>query len=188
MVQNNFLQNRESRFSIGKFKRGFTIIEFLIIFSMIGLLTTLSIASYNAFTESFKIKNEVLNAVAVLSLAQKRAIAGEDVSGDGSCLGKTFDSFIVSFAANAGYTMQGQCVDGVGAKTAYGTPVEYNIDPLNKNVAILDTLTVTFSKLTGVPDDVKVIRFENSSNKECVQIDIAATGLISSAAITCPSS
>lgn len=171
-----------------KLKRGFTIIEFLIIFGLIGMITTLSIASYNTFTESFKIKNEVLNAVAVLSLAQKRAMAGEDVSS--YCVLCSFDSFKVTFTAGEGYTLQGQYVTNAApnTKVSYGSPVIYTIDPLNKNVAILDSLTVTFSKLTGVPDSVKAIRFENSSKDECVQIDIAATGLISSAAITCPSS
>lgn len=179
--------NRESRFHIGKLKRAFTIVEFLVVFGIIGLITTLSIASYNTFTETFKLKNEVQNAIAVFSLAQKRAVAGEDVSSyTPACSGSTFDSFIVSFTASGGYTMQGQCVNGVGTKTAYGTPVTYSIDPVNKNIAILDTGSAAFTKLTGAPDSSKTIKFKNTTKNECIQIDISATGLISSSNITCP--
>ncbi|MEK7499164.1 MAG: type II secretion system protein [Patescibacteria group bacterium] len=183
-------QDRESRFRIGKLNLAFTMIEFLVVFGIIGIVTTLSIASYNTFTESYKLKNEVQNSIAVLSLAQKRAMAGEDVSSDSSCSGKTFDSFIVSFTAGAGYTMQGQCVDGVGAKTAYGTPVEYSIDAVNRNISILDTVTITFNKLTGAPIAADSIVFKNESGEEseekCMQIDISATGLISSSNVDCP--
>lgn len=178
------MEQNNSNFLSYKLKRAFTIIEFLIVFGIIGIITTLSIASYNAFTESFKLKNEVQNAIAVLSVAQKRSVAGEDVSGD--CPGGTFDSFVVSFAVNAGYSMQGQCINGAGTKTAYGSPVTYKIEASNKNIEILDTVTVTFSKLTGEPDSPKTIRFKNSVKDECMQINIAATGLISSIEIDCP--
>jgi len=167
--------------------KAFTIIEFLIVFGIIGVVTTLSIASYNTFTESFKLKNEVQNATAVLSLAQKRAVAGEDV-----CTGCSFDSFIVTFTSDAGYTMQGQYTTDVApsTKVPYGSPVVYSIDPVNKNISILTSVStaysVTFSKLTGAPDSAKIIQFKNASKNECSQIDISAVGLISSTNITCP--
>lgn len=166
--------------------RGFTIIEFLVVFGIIGVVTTVAIASYNTFTESFKLKDEVQNAVAVLALAQKRAIAGEDVSSDSDCSGKTFDSFIVTFTAGAGYTMQGQCVDGVGVKTAYGTAATYSIDPANKNISILDTKTVTLNKLTGAPNAADTITLKNTVDSKCTRISIAATGLLSYSDVTCP--
>jgi len=182
MVQNS----RELLLRYGGFNTAFTIIELLVVFGIIGIITTISIASYNTFTENYKLKNEVQNSIAVLSLAQKRATAGEDVSGEAACSGKTFDSFIVSFTADAGYSMQGRCVDGAGSKTAYGSPLTYTIDAVNKNIVILDTKTVVFNKLTGAPDAADTIRFKNTAKNECSQISISATGLISSANITCP--
>lgn len=178
--------NRESRFRIGNSKRAFTIIEFLVVFGIIGVVTTLSIASYNAFTESYKLKNEVQNSIAVLSLAQKRAMAGEDISS--YCANCSFDSFIVTYTSGGGYTMQGQYVTNADpiTKVPYGTPVTYNIDPVNKNITILNTVAVTFSKLTGAPDTSKTINFKNTNRNECAQIAITAVGLISTSNITCP--
>lgn len=167
--------------SFTKFKRAFTIIEFLIVFGIIGIVTTLSIASYNTFTESNKLKDEVQNAVSVLSLAQKRATTGEDCGS--SC---TFDSFKVAFTGSAGYTMQGQS-DVAGVKTPYGTAVTYAIDAVNSNIVILDnTKSVTFNKLTGAPNSADTIRFKNNLAIKCTQISITATGLISTSNITCP--
>ena len=172
-----------------RFKSGFTIVEFLVVFGIIGLITTLSIASYNTFTESFKLKNEVQNMIAVFSLAQKRAIAGEDVT---AYCGSTcsFDSFVVVYTGSGGYTMQGRYDTNapVGTKVSYGTPITYSIDSVNRNVAILDTGSAVFTKLTGALDASKIIRFKNTSKNECIRIDISATVLISSTTITCPES
>ena len=173
--------------STSRLNRAFTIVEFLVVFGIIGLVTTLSIASYNTFTESFKLKNEVQNAIAVLTLAQKRAIAGEDVT---SYCGSTcsFDSFVVAYTGSGGYTMQGRYDTNapVGTKVVYGTPIAYSIDSVNRNVAILDTGSAVFSRLTGVPDSSKIIRFKNTTKNECIQINISTTGLISTTSITCP--
>jgi type II secretory pathway pseudopilin PulG len=166
--------------------RAFTIIEFLVVFGIIGMVTMLSIASYTTFTESYKLKNEVQNAIAVLSLAQKRAVAGEDISAH--CSSCSFDSVVVTFTADWGYTMQGQYVTNADPTTRvpYDSPVSYSIDVANKNIVILDTKTVAFNKLTGAPDGADTVTFKNNVKDECTQIGITTVGLISSTNIDCP--
>jgi len=191
----HFKLNSNFKFRTLNFKGAFTIIEFLIVFAIIGIVTSVAIASYNTFTESSKLKAEVRNATAVLGLAQKRAMTGEDISIVSVCTGKSFDSVKVSYTSSSGYTMQGQCVDDAtpSTKIQYGSPVVYSIDRVNINISILtwgvaQSNSVTFSKLTGAPDAAKTFQFKNNSKNECMKIEISSVGLISSANINCPNS
>lgn len=163
-------------------KKGFTIIEFLIIIGLIGIMTTVSIASYTSFTESSKLTNETQKFTAILTLAQKRAVSG-DVGG--GCTNCSLNNFTVSWSVpSQTYSVVGSRVNGVTTESFDQT--NYSFDSVNKNISLLDTSSVVFSPLTGSPDSAKTIRFKNVTKNECMQVSIAASGLLSSNAITCP--
>ena len=178
--------NSNFKLQITNFKSGFTVIEFLIVIGLIGIMTTVSIASYNTFAESVKLKNEVQKFIAIVSLAQKKAVSGENVSS--YCANCSFNSYAVSTTAGAGYAMQGQYSLDITPNTrvAYGTANTYAIDSSNKNISLLDSYTIYFDKLTGTPDSSRNVGFKNITKNECMQVSIAATGLISSSSIACP--
>lgn len=146
-------------------------------------MTTVSIASYNTFNESAKLKNETQKFMTTLSLAQKRAVSGDVGLG---CVNCSLNSFTVSWAvATQTYSVVGSRVNGGNPAEPFDQ-ITYSFDSVNKNVTLLSTASVIFSPLTGAPDSAKTVRFKNVTTDECTQVDLAASGLMSSASITCP--
>ncbi len=168
-----------------KFKKGFSIIEFLIVIGLVSLITTVSIAAYNNFLESSKLGSETQRMIAVLTLAQKRASVGEDVSS--ACpAGYSFSGIVVTSSAQGGYTLQGQCAQDLNptTTTTYGT-ITYTIDPSNANIVLLTSTSILFPKLTGIPTTDTTITFKNISNNTCSAISITG-GVMSSSQPSCP--
>lgn len=163
--------------------KGFTLIEFLIIIGLIGIMTAVSIASYTSFSESSKLKNETQKMMSVFSLAQKRAVSGDLGVGCTNC---SLNSFTVSWNSTTQlYSTVGSRVNGVNPTEAFDQ-IAYSFDPVNKNVSLLDTGNVIFSSLTGAPDSSKTIRLKNITKNECMQIVISTVGLMSSSSVVCP--
>ena len=153
--------------------KGFTLIEFLIIIGLIGIMTAVSIASYTSFSESSKLKNETQKMMSVFSLAQKRAISGDLGVGCTNC---SLNSFTVSWNSTTQlYSTVGSRVNGVNPTEAF-----------DQIVSLLDTGNVIFSSLTGAPDSSKTIRLKNITKNECMQIVISTVGLMSSSSVVCP--
>ncbi|EKD96192.1 MAG: hypothetical protein ACD_24C00151G0002 [uncultured bacterium] len=58
-------------------QKGFSLIEIIIVVTMISLFSGLSIAGYHSFNEEKKLTAEVNKLVEAIELAKKRTIAGE---------------------------------------------------------------------------------------------------------------
>lgn len=54
---------------------GFTIIELLVVFTFIGILTSLGIASYSSYTSSQSVQTAATNFVNLLHTAQSRSLS-----------------------------------------------------------------------------------------------------------------
>lgn len=168
------------------FNRAFTIIELLIIIGLISLITTVSIASYSSFLETSKLKSETQRLLSILTLAQKRAVAGESVSGGICAAGYSFSGIVITTVAGGGYTMQGQCSqDSNPLNTSTYSTITYSVDPTNTNVRFLSSTTVVFPKLTGIPTSNASIVLKNIANSTCSTIAVNS-GLIGSSDTTCP--
>lgn len=160
-------------------RAGFSIIEFLIVIGLVSLITTVSIASFNSFQETSKLKNEVQHMVQTLSLAQKRATTGENITG--LCgAGYSFSGVVVTTVANGGYTLQGQCsLDSNPTTTSTYSPIAYTVEPSNINIVILTSTSITFPKLTGIPTADATVVLKNTSNNTCATVSVNS-GIISS--------
>ncbi len=167
-------------------KKGFTIIEFLIVIGLVSLITTVSIAAYNNFLETSKLGSETQRLIAVLTLAQKRATAGENVSGGVCAVGYSFSGILVTTTASGGYTLQGQCSqDSNPSNTSTYGAMSYAIDPSNTNVILLTSTSILFPKLTGIPTSDSSITMKNISNNTCSRVTITS-GVMSSSNPSCP--
>jgi prepilin-type N-terminal cleavage/methylation domain-containing protein len=60
---------------------GFTLVEVLVVASVIGLLAGVGIASYNRFNEKQRVQTAAMEFATELRVVQKRANAGEKPSG-----------------------------------------------------------------------------------------------------------
>ncbi|MDO8451444.1 MAG: prepilin-type N-terminal cleavage/methylation domain-containing protein [bacterium] len=93
-------------------KRGFSLIELLIAVSIILVLTTAAVASYNTFHDRQRLREAGLTLKANLRSAQNRAQSGEKPTA--GCT--TLDGYKVTFTA-VNYTIQADCI-GFG----FGSP------------------------------------------------------------------
>lgn len=87
--------------------KGFTLLELLVVFGIIGILTGISIASYSTFNNTQSLQSAVRDVQNMLSTAKSRAISQvkPDVCGEAPLSG-----YQVVFS-NPSYTLQVVCGD-----------------------------------------------------------------------------
>lgn len=162
---------------------GFTIIEFLIIIGLIGIITTVSIAAYTTFTETSKLKNEVQKFIAVVTLTQKKVLAGDTGTG---CLNCSLINYTIDLNASTQiYTVAGSRLNASSQTEAFNQTAN-SVESVNRNITFLTTATITLLPLTAAPGSAQNVVFKNVVNNTCTQVTIATSGLISSASISCP--
>lgn len=167
-------------------KRAFSIIELLVVIGMVGILTTVAIASYNGYAESQKLVNEVNKFKTVLSLAQKRAISG-DVGDCTSSPGCTLNYFNVNWVSSTQYSMNGNRHSNSSNLDETFDQTTFAIDTSNKNIIMTANFgIVPFSKLTGGVNANYNVIFQNTATSTCTQVGVTTAGLINSSATTCP--
>lgn len=90
--------------------RGFTLLELLVVVSILVLLFGVGIASFNTFNRRERLKQAALNFKSTLRFAQTRAISAEKPA---SCVtnNSTFVGIRIEFTSNS-YTVKHVCSDG----------------------------------------------------------------------------
>lgn len=103
-------------------RSGFTLIELLIVISIIAIMTSIGIVSYNNFAQAQTLKNGALDFQSNLRFAQNQSLSGQkDVSlcGDPTIVGSTLHDlvgwYITPTISSTSYSMSLRCV-GVSAK------------------------------------------------------------------------
>lgn len=89
-------------------KRGFTLIELIIVITIITLFSGLTIAQFNSFSEKQKLKTEAQKFASMLELARKKTIAHNTIP---SCV-DNFNGYKVTFSPNSyslSYCCAGDC-------------------------------------------------------------------------------
>ncbi|MBI4999387.1 type II secretion system protein [Candidatus Gottesmanbacteria bacterium] len=102
-------------------RQGYTLIELLIVFSIIGILLGMGVVAYNDFNKRQTLKGAALNLKNDLRQAQNKALAGEK-----TCTG-SLDGYEVSFSSTS-YNFRAKC------GTNYGTAITTFL-PTNVSIA-----------------------------------------------------
>src|SRR3989344_9089026 len=105
-------------------RRGFTIIELLVVISLLGITTTLVSAAYLSFERRARVKSAALDLKSNLRLAQNKALSGDKgVPGTSeSC--PASDKLVGWFvrmddSTNTSYQIVGACKDSSGVETEF---------------------------------------------------------------------
>lgn len=126
-------------------EKGFTLIELIIVFTVLSMLSVVGIASFVDYTRSQTLVNDSNNIITVLGRA--RSDAQSQVKKDGDCINNaTLSGFIITFSKLGGtYALGRICSDNPIPHTI----VSYT---LSKNVSFdsnTDIVTVFYPVLTG---------------------------------------
>jgi type II secretion system protein H len=127
---------------------GFTLIEVLVVATVIGLLTGVGIASYNRFNEKQRVQQAAMTFATELRVAQKRANAGEKPVG---CLGDLEFYAITTTNSSNTYTLSTNCpgteTKNLGSHAVFGNDQTFTILILNKGFQ--SDASVTIQGLDG---------------------------------------
>lgn len=148
-------------------KKSFTIIEILVVISIIVLFIGSTLAQYNTYTQQLKLKNEAKKLVDVLELAKKKALSADLF--DKNC--SNFTGYRLTTSANS-YSLL------FGCSSVYTSVQNYNL-PTNVTITV-GTGDYNFPPLMNNPIFIgNIIRLKNSVINKCVTISISAIGIVS---------
>ncbi|MFN4212441.1 MAG: Tfp pilus assembly protein FimT/FimU [Microgenomates group bacterium] len=151
-------------------KNSFTLIELLLVITIISLGIGTGLAMYNSFTEEKKLEMETQKLVDVLELAKKKASSGDIGSYDCS----NFSGYRVNIQSLS-YQLLLCCSQSC-------TP-NYLIQNYNfqTNIsAIIGTGFIQFKPLTAALTSPVTIQIKNLTINKCRQINISVSGVIES--------
>jgi len=116
--------------SVNSYRRrfGFTIIELLIVMSILGIATTLVSAAYLSFEKRERVKSAALDLKSNLRLAQNKALSGDKgISGTGEeCpFGNTLVGWFVRINTGPSYEVVGSCQTATGEEAFAAKTYEY---------------------------------------------------------------
>lgn len=157
--------------------RSFTLIEVIVVFTIIVLLTGLSLATYNNFTQQKNLERELNRLIDVLSLAKAKAQASDiNFECDGVNPDDEFGGYRVEVSF-ADYNLKQLCRDSSTKILTNPGPeiTSYNF-PSNVNKSSGDQNT-DFYPLSGGAS-ISTITIRNSTIKKCITISITNTGII----------
>lgn len=170
-------------------KAGFTLVELIIVFAIVGIFSALTLSYYNSFSEDYKLENEAKQLENVLALAQKKASSGDDSSTLPACPVVPFPTpqlagYRITVINNSTYTLQRVC--GSGAVTP--APLQQFIIPTNVPVRLTTPAAgpaITFQTLaSGVsPAAGTTFRLRNSINSKCIDVTVSALGNVTKGSI-----
>lgn len=147
----------------------FSILELIIIIAIIGLLVSITVASYGTFQKQQKVEAQAKAFADVLELAKNKAAAG-DVAGLANCkdsVGTDFERYRVRLTSPT-YDLSILCD---------GSWTTINTYRLESGIVFQSNTTIYFNPLAqgATNTTVNVI---NTNNTLCVPVEVSATGLI----------
>lgn len=168
--------------------RAFTLIEIIVVVAITLILTGISLAYYNQYSEQKKLETEAEKFVDVLNLARNKAISGEE----NPCSvyagpNKAFGGHRVRYADGDKYLLRICCTTLCTESGAIQTLNTYNF-PTNISLKPDSYANVWFIPLYGSLSDKTIthtvlIKSSVITNK-CYQITIEPSGLVKSEIIT----
>jgi len=154
-------------------KFSFTLIELLIVISIISILSTVGLAYYNKYGEEVKLKNSANQLADVLELAKKKAESSELFQPCSDFLGYNVT------VTTSYYLLRFNCGG------SYQTVQSYNF-PTNIT-AVSGTDYFNFKPLgLGTNITVNSIILKNTVINQCQDISISTIGVVDETLVTCP--
>jgi len=146
--------------------KGFSLIELLVVISVMIIFIGGTLAQYNTYTEQIKLKNDAKKLLDVIELAKKKALTSD--LQDKTCT--DFTGYKVTISA-------GSCSLLFGCASVYSAVQSHN---LSTNVSITTgTGDLNFPPLmTGANITINTITLKNSVINKCVVISISAIGIV----------
>jgi len=117
------------KLEIGNFHQrrlGFTFIELLIVVAIMGVLTSIGVASYNNFNDKRVVENAAAELKSNLSSTQSKAVNNEKPT---SCADKVLDGWYLEYINNSSYKTYAHCG---------GEVTEYDSKKINLERATFD--------------------------------------------------
>jgi prepilin-type N-terminal cleavage/methylation domain-containing protein len=146
--------------------KGFTLIEFIVVVSIVLLFLGAALPNYNQFSSQVKLKSEAKKMIDVFELAKKKALSA-DLS-DKSCTNFTgYRTTVTAAAYSLNFCCAGSCSD----------IQDYN---LGTNITVTSGIgNYNFTPLMILPDFVSnSIRLKDSALSKCIDISISPIGVI----------
>lgn len=151
-----------------KKKKSFSMIEIIIVSSILSFLFLVNIANYNQYNEEIKIKNEAKKFIDVFELTKKDAYSS--FLYDKNCL--DFKGYQISInSTGKEYVVYFLCST---------TSTEIKKYQLKENIFFINGANSNFRfyPLTGVNIETTNLRIKNSNINKCLDISITNNGII----------
>ncbi len=149
-------------------KNGFTLVELMVVVTIMGIMTSFSLASWTNYREKKVVESVGLELVSQFRLIRFKAINGEKPVNP-ECL--FFSNYQIDVAADCDLVVTANCRDGTGSEVSI-SPETIELDSL----AQCGIASFKFQSLSGVVDEVESITV--TYNNKTKQIDISESGEI----------
>lgn len=155
-------------------KPAFSIIELLVVISIMLIFMVSVLAQYNKFTEETKLKNDAKKLVDVIELAKKKALTS-DLIVTPFVTPPTYCANFTGYqlTLNSGnYTLNYCCSSDCSTVTS-----TYNLK--TSNSITMGTGNLGFPPLmTGANITINIVRLKNSIINKCIDISISTIGIV----------
>ena len=145
-------------------KRGFTLIELIVVVLIMIIIIGMSLASYNNFNEEKKLDSDADKLTDILEMARKKSIAAEIVA---PCT--SFQGYAVDISTSS-YKLQQCCDDSC---TDFSS---YNLAGTNQVISGIGN--IRFKPLLGEISNDNLITIENKITTKSISINISPLGII----------
>lgn len=156
-----------------KTKSGFTIIELLVVVSIMLMFLGLTLAQFNSYNDTLKIKNQAQKLVDVIELAKKKAVSSDLY--DNTCT--NFSGYQLNLLSSSSYSLNFCCNSDCSTKLQ---TYSLNTDITNQNISILPSSgTISFPPLmANFKNTITTIYVKNTVANKCAKISISTIGII----------
>ena len=143
----------------------FTLIELMIVLTVTAIITSISLAYYNNFTQQLRLKRNAKKLLSTYELAKKKAMAGDLYQDCDNFTGYTVDvgynSYTFNFVCNS-------------------VPTTINTYSFDTGINTINTIGKTsFNSMGGFATETNEITLKNQSLTKCIDITISSIGVIS---------
>ena len=142
--------------------KGFTLIELVFVFTIIGIITVVSFAAYNGFNKSQTLSTAVNDVIALFQAARSKAVSQVKPT---ACTNKTLQGYQVTLSIAAStYQLEVVC----GGTT---TMLEKKTLPSGVTFAASSPTQIRFNVSTGTVASTATVTINGNSTSKQIRID-----------------